>query len=190
MQALGFINTFKQFENVPEDVEQVVASKIHTNKYPKRTMLLNPGEVCDKLYFIIKGLARMYYVKDSKEYTTDIVIDNEFLVEFLSFVSQRPSIQYIELLEDSTIQHIEYDDLQELYKTFPIMERIGRLIAEYHYNSVSNHSYQLKFNSTIERYQYLFDKKIEIIRRAPLGVIASFLGMSIENLSRIRRKSE
>lgn len=190
MQALSFINTLKKFENLSQEVEEEVSSKIHIEKYPKRTLLLSPGEVCDKLYFIENGLARMYYSVNSKDYTTDIVIDNEFLVDFASFVSQQPSNQYIELLEDCTIHYIQYNDLQELYIKYPIMERIGRLIAEYHYNSVSSHSYQLKFYTTSERYQFLFDRKIEIIRRAPLGVIASYLGMSIENLSRIRRKTE
>jgi CRP-like cAMP-binding protein len=62
------------------------------------------------------------------------------------------------------------------------------MIAEHHYNSLAMKSYRLKFSNSSERYQYLFENKIEIVKRVPIGIIASYLGMSIETLSRIRSK--
>ena len=117
-------------------------------------------------------------------------MDGAFVTSFSSFISQTPSVETIELLEDSILYAIHYDDLQHLYKTYPIMEHIGRLIAEYHYNSLAMKSYRLKFSNSAERYEALFNTKIEIIRRTPIGIIASYLGMSIETLSRIRSKQD
>lgn len=186
--ASKFLEKLHQFEQLPEVVIQDILSSITKLSLPKRTILLKPGQICDNFYFIDKGLARQFYINEGKEYTTDIFIDGEFLVEFASFTFRNPSFQSIELLEDTVLYSMSYEDLQRLYSTYPIMERIGRLIAEHHYRSLSAHTYMLKFSTTAERYEQLFEKKIEIIRRAPLGVIASYLGMSIENLSRIRRK--
>lgn len=190
MRATSFIDKLQEFQKLPDEVIEDIISRVVKVNLHKRTMVLKVGQVCENIYFIDKGLARSYYVSEGKEYTTDICIDGEFMVEFSSFVHQTPSLQNLELIEDSTLYYVSYKDLQELYIKYPIMERIGRLIAEFHYLSLSTHSYLLKFNTTAERYDYLFNNKIEIIRRAPLGVIASFLGMSIENLSRIRKKGD
>lgn len=190
MNAKSFIDKLQQFQELPENVIEDIISKIQKVTLNKRTTLLKAGQICEYIYFIDKGLARSFYASEGKEYTTDIFIDGEFMVEFASFIYQKPSIQNIELIEDCTLYFISYEDLQALYSQYPIMERIGRLIAEHHYLSLSTHNYLLKFNTTSERYDYLFKNKIEIIRRAPLGVIASYLGMSIENLSRIRKKAD
>lgn len=188
MTTSSFISRLNQFEKLPEEVESDILSRLKKGNFHKRSFLMKPGQICEHFYYVEKGLARTFYINDGKEYTTDIFIDGEFLGEFSSFFSRTPSHQHIEMLEDSTLFYMHYDDLQALYSKYPIMERIGRLIAEYHYKSLSAHTYLLKFNTTAERYEHLFERKIEIIRRAPLGVIASYLGMSIENLSRIRRK--
>jgi uncharacterized lipoprotein YddW (UPF0748 family) len=70
------------------------------------------------------------------------------------------------------------------------MERTGRMIAEHYYNSLTAKNYRLKFSNTTERYEQLFNTKIEIVKRVPIGIIASYLGMSIETLSRIRSKQD
>lgn len=186
--ARTFLDKLQQFEQLPEEVVQDILSSTRKEVLPKRSILLRPGQICENFYFIEKGLARLFYVNEGKEYTTDIFIDGEFMVEFASFTFRNPSMQSIEMLEDSTVYSMSYENLQRLYSKYPIMERIGRLVAEHHYRSLSAHTYLLKFSTTAERYEHLFENKIEIIRRAPLGVIASYLGMSIENLSRIRRK--
>jgi CRP/FNR family transcriptional regulator, anaerobic regulatory protein len=186
----SFILLLEKFEKLPEEVITHINSLLQTLELPKRHLLLKAGKPCDYLYFIEKGLARNFYTEDEKEFTNDIVIEGELLVSFSSFVSREPANESIELLEDSTLKAIHYNDLQTLYTTYPIMERIGRKMAEHYYNSLAAKTYRLKFSSTTERYEYLFRNKIEIIRRVPIGIIASYLGMTIETLSRIRRKDD
>jgi CRP-like cAMP-binding protein len=185
---LSFISFLEQFGALPEDVSTAIERVMQSMEFPKKHVLLKKGKVCNYLYFIQKGLARNYFEEENKELTNDIVLEGEILVSFSSFISRKPSIETIELLEDSVLLAIHYDDLQNLYQQFPMMERFGRMIAEHHYNSLAMKSYRLKFSNSSERYQYLFENKIEIVKRVPIGIIASYLGMSIETLSRIRSK--
>ena len=184
----SFINFLKQFGELPDIVVAAIDTKVQRMELPKKHILLKKGKVCNFLYFIEKGLARNFFEEDNKELTNDIILEGEILVSFSSFISRKPSLETIELLEDGVLCAIHYDDLQNLYQQFPIMERTGRMIAEHHYNSLAMKSYRLKFSNSSERYQYLFDNKIEIVKRVPIGIIASYLGMSIETLSRIRGK--
>jgi CRP-like cAMP-binding protein len=150
MRATNFIDKLQEFQKLPDEVIEEIISRVKKVHLHKRTMLLKAGQVCENIYFLDKGLARAYYTSEGKEYTTDICIDGEFMVEFSSFTHQTPSLQNLELIEDSTLYYVSYKDLQELYIKYPVMERIGRLIAEYHYLSLSTHSYLLKFNTTAE----------------------------------------
>lgn len=184
----SFINFLKQFGELPDVVVEAIDTKMQRMEFPKKHILLKKGKICNFLYFIEKGLARNFFEEDNKELTNDIILEGEILVSFSSFISRKSSLETIELLEDGVLSAIHYDDLQNLYQQFPIMERTGRMIAEHHYNSLAMKSYRLKFSNSSERYQYLFDNKIEIVKRVPIGIIASYLGMSIETLSRIRGK--
>lgn len=185
---LSFISFLEQFGDLPTDLVIAIEQVLQKMEFPKKHILLKKGKVCSHLYFIEKGLARNFFEEEDKELTNDIVLEGELLVSFSSFISRTASLETIELLEDSVLYAIQYDDLQTLYNTFPIMERIGRMIAEHHYNSLAMKTYRLKFSNSSERYQYLFKNKIEIVKRVPIGIIASYLGMSIETLSRIRGK--
>jgi CRP-like cAMP-binding protein len=187
---LSIISFLQNFSDLPIDVIDAIEKVTEKTELPKRHILLKKGKICNHLYFLEKGLVRNYFEEDDKELTNDITVDGAFVTSFSSFISQTPSVETIELLEDSILYAIHYDDLQHLYKTYPIMEHIGRLIAEYHYNSLAMKSYRLKFSNSAERYEALFNTKIEIIKRTPIGIIASYLGMSIETLSRIRSKQD
>jgi len=186
----SFINFLQQFGDLPQPVIEAIDCKMQRLELPRKHILLKKGKVCNFLYFVEKGLARNFFEEDGKELTNDIVLEGELLVSFASFISGQPSRETIELLEDSILFAIHYDELQNLYADFPIMERTGRMIAEHYYNSLAAKNYRLKFNNTTERYEQLFNSKIEIVRRVPIGIIASYLGMSIETLSRIRGKQD
>ncbi len=189
-QHSSFYTFLSQFGDLPEEVITDMEQVLQYMEYPKKHILLKKGKPCNFLYFIEKGLARNFFEEDDKELTNDIVLEGELLVSFASFTSRQPSMETIELLEDSVLYAIHYDDLQKLYNTYPVMERTGRMIAEHYYNSLAAKNYRLKFSNTTERYEQLFNTKIEIVKRVPIGIIASYLGMSIETLSRIRSKQD
>jgi CRP/FNR family transcriptional regulator, anaerobic regulatory protein len=180
---IAFLHKFGEF---PPEMATYIEGYIERQELPKKTLLLKAGRVCDQLWFLEKGLARNFSEVEGKIFTNDIVIDGELLTSFGSFISRQPTTDHIELLEDSILYHINYDALQALYRKFPPMERAGRLIAERNYVSLASQTQRLRTMSSAERYNYLFENKPEIVKRAPIGVIASYLGMTIETLSRVR----
>jgi CRP/FNR family transcriptional regulator, anaerobic regulatory protein len=180
---IAFLQNFNQ---LPEEIAAEIGLYTFKQELPKKTLLLKAGRICDQIWFLERGLARNFSEVEGKVYTNDIVIDGELFGSFGSFVSREPSSENIELLEDSVLYHITYDALQELYRKFPQMERTGRLIAERYYLSLASQTQRLRTMSSAERYNYLFENKPEIVKRAPIGVIASYLGMTIETLSRVR----
>lgn len=184
----ALISFLQKFGKLPDEMAAAIEKQVEIQHLPKKTILHKAGRVCDQLWFLEKGLARNFSEEGEKEYTIDIVIDGELLTSFASFVSRVAATESIELLEDSTLYYISYKDLQALYIKFPLLERTGRLIAELRYISLASQTHRLRTMSSADRYNYLFENKAEIVKRTPIGVIASYLGMTIETLSRIRGK--
>jgi len=102
------------------------------------------------------------------------------------FLSNTPSYERIEAIENTEVEAIHKDDLELLYKTFPETERVGRVILEQYYMRLEERVVYIQFKSAKERYEHFFTKRTELIKRAPLGCIASYLGITQETLSRIR----
>jgi len=182
------IEALEEFAPLSEEIQQAIASIIIIKELPKGHLLLKEGETCRHLGFIAKGIIRAYYYQDGKDITTWFCMEDEPCVSLSSFISQRPSHEYIELLEDSTLFLVHYDALQDLYKRFPQLNLIGRLVTEKYFLDLANRTLSLQHSSSKDRYLRLLNNRPEIIQRAPLTHIASYLGMTKENLSRIRRQ--
>lgn len=151
------------------------------------------GELCigykessNKLFFIEKGFLRAYHYEDGKEITDWFAQEDEFATCFHSFIYNKPSLEFIEAGEDCELYLIEYSELQKIYKTFPETERIGRVITERYYVKLEQRLQNLKLMNAKGRYRHLLQNNPELLRRAPLGHIASYLGITQETLSRIR----
>lgn len=181
---------FSRFDIVSDDLSKVIEEYSVQLTLPKKSFLLKSGEVCNHFYFIKNGLARNFVMDNDKELTTDIVIDGELITSFSSFITRTPSLENIELLEDSTLEAITYNDLQEIYRKYPSFNKTGRLIAEYYYHHLSLQANQLRFNNTTERYLQMMERKPQLIQRVPLKYVASYLGMTLENLSRVRKNMQ
>lgn len=155
---------------------------------PKKTMLLSQGKICDKVYFIEKGIARAFYRKNSQEVTSWIMTEGDWIISVHSFYKQRPSYESVELLEDSILSSLGYEDLQSIYKDFPEFNFVGRVLTEYYYALSEERTFSLRLQTMEERYKALLNNHPEIFNRAPLKYIASYLGMTPETISRLRAK--
>lgn len=155
-------------------------------EFKKNEEIIGLGENCNFLNFIDHGFLRGYYYLDGKEITTWFSQENEFATCFYSFISRKPSVEIIQALEDTMVTRISYDALQSTFKLFPETERIGRLITENYYMKLEDRFLNIQFKSAKERYQNLLQYKPELLKRAALGQIASYLGISQETLSRMR----
>ncbi len=154
----------------------------------KDKFLAKENEICRNVSFINKGLVRLYYVADGKEICVGFEKDLGYVSEYTSFLTQQPSALNIKALEDCEMLNLSFDDLQLLYKTNPVFEQFGRKIAEQLYIGYSTYNIRLLSLSPEEHYQWIIDNQPYIIQRVPQYMIASYIGVSPEHLSRIRKK--
>jgi CRP/FNR family transcriptional regulator, anaerobic regulatory protein len=155
---------------------------------PKKTILLRDGETADYLYVVVTGLLRSYYIKDDSEICSRFMKENHIVVSVNSFYARRPGYEFIEAMEDSTLARIHYDRLQKLYKDHSDFNYTARILTENYFVQSEERLYLLRKQKAEERYLFFLEKYSDLMTRVPLQYIATFLGMNLETLSRIRKK--
>lgn len=155
--------------------------------FAKKDFLVHQGNVSDELHFIISGCVREYFEDaDANHINTWFGFENAIAVSTYSFFSQKPSLTNIQALEDTKTVVIKHEDLQKLFNQFHEIERLGRLLAEQYLVQIEEIKIILQTLSARQRYEYLLQNKPEFIKRIPLKYLASFLGIKLETLSRVR----
>lgn len=168
---------------------QDIVSCFQPETVAKNTTLITVGEISKKFYFMETGMGRSYYLKeDGKEITQWFFGGGKFMSSVDSFFQQSPSLYFLETLEDSVLHSISKKDMDNLFSKYPKMEQLGRLAAIEMLSKVVNKLNAIQFQTAKERYEYMLEEFPNISHRVPLGHIASYLGMTQETLSRIRRK--
>lgn len=157
-------------------------------KYKKGDLLLRHNEVCGKSFLLIDGIARKYYLNDGREITTELYFANDLAVSFDSYTLQKPSREFIEALTDVTVSIIHYQAFQEVKIKFPKLLNLDLMLAEYYGIWVENRLFQFHTMTATERYLDILKKSPHIVQSLPITIIASYLGISLETLSRIRAK--
>jgi CRP-like cAMP-binding protein len=154
----------------------------------KGDLLTRRGEVCKQVSFINKGLLRMYYGVDGKEISTAFVPENNYLAQYDSFLTRQPSAGDIDALEDCELINLSYENVQMLYQEKPVFQIFGRKVAEMLFIMISLQTTNLLTLTPEERYKDVLENQPFIIQRVPQYMIASYIGITPEHLSRIRRK--
>lgn len=184
----SIIDTLSQYLEMSEHVKMKLAELIVLKKLKKGTLLLKEGETCQHIYFMKKGFARGFFNQDGKDITSWFAVENDLATSLYSFVTQKPSFENIEILENSILYALSYDSLQQLYHQYTEFNLIGRRLVEKYYVELMARTISLQFQTAKERYQQLLVHQPQLLQRASLGHIASYLGISQETLSRIRAK--
>jgi CRP-like cAMP-binding protein len=161
-------------------------SKMFT--FDKSTLLVKEGQNADKVYFIANGSARAYYLKDGKEITDWFAFENDFISSIGSFFENIPSPHFIELLEPTTFLEITRKDVFELSDKHHDFERLGRIVTTKTMLTLRKRIISLQFETAQQKYENLITIRPDIIQRVPLTHIASYLGITLETLSRIRNQ--
>ena len=180
------IESFGEMAHLSEEAENALMSIIVKKKFKKKEILLSEGKIADQIYFVEQGVARAFYYKNGKEVTFWIAAENEFVGSLASFFSRTPSTKYVETLEDCILWVFDYDKLEALYSNSKELERMGRLFASYGITILEKKFDDFHSLTALERYNLLLSKHPQILQTVSLGIIASYLGISQETLSRIR----
>jgi CRP-like cAMP-binding protein len=167
----------------------VALSSISIDKqYKKGDYLLREGEVCKKSCFIETGIARKFYLNDGKEITTELYFENDIAVSFDSYCLQKPSNEFIQALTDIIVSQTDFDAFQKAKLSYPELVTLDLMMTEYYAVWLENRLFQFHTMDATTRYNNLFEEHPLIIKHIPLTFIASYLGISLETLSRIRAK--
>lgn len=155
---------------------------------PRRTCILRDGQTADYVWMVLQGLLRSYYLKDGTEICSSFMQEQHLIVSVNSFYSRQPGYEFIETLEDTILARIHYDRLQQLYKDHLSFNYIVRVLTERYTMLSEERLFLLRKQTAEERYSHLLLHDPGLLQRVPLKYIASFLGMNLETLSRIRKK--
>ena len=165
-------------------------SKLQRRIIPKKTVFLKIDDIENHISFIESGLVRLFIPKENpeKEITFGFSFKDQFISAYDSFLTQKPSLYQLQTLTETTLLSITYKDLQEVYKTTQIGNLIGRLTAERLFLIKSKREQNLLNLTAEERYKRLFKERPELLKVIPLKYISSYIGVTAQALSRIRRR--
>ena len=165
-------------------------SRLHRRIIPKKEIFLQINDIENHISFIESGVIRLFIPKEDpeKEITFGFSFKNQFISAYDSFLTRKPSLYQLQALTNTTILSITYDDLQEVYKTTQIGNLIGRLTAERLFLIKSKREQNLLNLSAEERYVKLFKERPELLKVIPLKYISSYIGVTAQALSRIRKR--
>ncbi len=154
----------------------------------KNQFLLKEGEYCKFIYFSKSGILRNYYLKDGNEVITTLSLPLDISVVLRSSLLSEPSREYIQAVTDCEIYAISVLEFEKLKQKFTQLEKIELNITQFYALWLEDRLYSLQFLTAAERYQRLLEREPLIVKFVPLSYIASYLGITLETLSRIRAK--
>ncbi|MFC2334767.1 MAG: Crp/Fnr family transcriptional regulator [Prevotella sp.] len=194
----------KELQNTTRDIARELARKYSTmtheeldvlesilvpRKYLKSEMILQEGEVCENIYYVDKGLVRQFYYKNEKELTEHIGADGEIFMCIESLFKEEPTKLQVQAIETSMIYLIPKHRLEQVALHNVNIQILYRKILEESLIISQVHADLLRFETAQNRYLRLCKLKPQVVLRAPLVYIASYLQMTPETLSRVRASS-
>lgn len=184
-----FLQFIKSLNLLPIQEQDQLIKTFEYEEVKKGTLILTPGKRAQYLYFIESGLVRTYFISDKgMDMTTSFFKEHEVVTSADSFFNQSISKIGIEALEDVELMRISFKSLEQLSIEFPELDKVKFDFLLFFFNKNNERLMSTISLPAIERYKILLEEVPEILNRAPLGHIATFLGISRETLSRIRGK--
>lgn len=164
--------------------EFLTQSKARTFK--KGEIVVREGQFSKKAYLILQGCTRAYYLKDGKDISDWFAFEHRFMASIVSFFTDEPSPHYVEFMEDAVVLEFSKDTLETLSRKYHDFEHFIRQVITETMLGLRERLYTIQFHKAEERYQHLIHTQPDITNRIPLMHIASYLGITLETLSRIR----
>lgn len=183
------LKTFlKQFDSFSE--EELNESLIYFKKIQidKNQHYVKEGDICKKVAFIKKGIFKLYYNIDGMERIMLFFQENQFVTDYYSYLTQTPSKRPIQAIEDAIIYNINYNDFQKLYNSSKKWERVGRMLAERAYILSVQRANRIIHDDHDTRFMIFLKEYPSLIQRIPQYLIASYLNMTPETYSRIKKR--
>lgn len=183
------IKYLSSIHEVSTELKEALEQNVRIKTYPANTNILKPGQIANNACYILSGLVRSYYIKDSdEEVTTKFLPENTIITSIFSFYSRKPGNEYITTIEETTIACFHYDNIQKLFKNFHEFNFIMRVVTERYLFFLEIEVYNLRKQSAEDKYAFFEKHFTQLLQRVPQKYIASYLGITTETLSRVRSK--
>lgn len=170
-----------------EEINAVVEN-MRLEKFKKGTVVLKEGQVCTKCFFVLKGCLRQYKIIDGEEKTTAFFFEEEAAVLYSSYLEKEPSAYYLSTIEDTILTTGTRIAETELHRKYPKLENLISTLLPYDFKKSQEHLELLSNYSPEQRYLNILKTRPEFLKRIPLHIIASYMGVTPESLSRIRKR--
>ncbi|KQT23284.1 cyclic nucleotide-binding protein [Chryseobacterium sp. Leaf405] len=175
--------------DVTDEQKSELQSFFNYKKLRKKQYLLQEGDICKQLSFVSKGLLKSYFLDEKgSEHINMFAFEGWWISDFNSFINQEKAVLTIDAIEETELLMISREDYENLMIKIPVMDRYFRILYQ---NSLITKDYRLIVSNSFtaeEKYTQFVQKNPEVIQRIPHNLIASYLGLSPETVSRIRKK--
>jgi CRP-like cAMP-binding protein len=175
-----------QFIDLPAEELEALISSIEVRSVDKKVRLTDINETEKYLYFVIKGLARKFFLKGKEEIITQIAKEGELISSSVSYFSGTPSGYVIETVEPTTFYSLHHDRADQLYSRYPKLERLSRLIITELFLQKEVWELERIRYSTKERFLRFMNENPELFQRVPQKYLASYLNIKPETFSRLK----
>ena len=176
----------RRYSTMTHEELDILESVLVPMKFAKGERVLSEGDTCQHIYWIVKGLVRQYYFKNGKELTEYMATENTIMMSIESLFKEKPSMQIMQALEPTIIYAMPKNELEAVAMRSVNIQILYRKILEESLIISQQRADMLRFESAQDRYQKLVKSCPQLVLRAPLVYIASYLQMTPETLSRVR----
>ncbi|AZQ43497.1 Crp/Fnr family transcriptional regulator [Nonlabens ponticola] len=185
----NILNNIKRYVDLDERDEREFTGLLRTTRVKKRQFIVQPNFVCHHQTYVKKGALRSYFISDAgMEHTIQFAVEDWFISDFNSYVNQEPASLFVEALEDCIVHQISYEDTEQLCASNHKFERFFRLVAQKSFAYSQRRVLSNLNNTAQERYLEFLKLYPNIVQRVPQYMLASYLGMTAEFLSKIRKR--
>jgi len=181
------LNFIEKYVILSEEEKNVIIEMAIFKSFRKGTILLREGQLSKDSYFVIRGCLRCYYMIDAEEKTTAFYTESESLTP-PSALNGTPSEYYVSCLEDCVLTVGSSETDEELFKKYPTLEKLCRMVSEDLHTKSQIAFDSFKISTPEQRYLNLLETRPDLAQRIPQYYLASYLGITAPSLSRMRKR--
>lgn len=182
------IAVLEYFHPLPEGVKEYLKKHSYSCSIRKGKLLLKAGQVSEHIYFIKKGAIRGFIKEGKKDITTWITAENEVVSSISTLDSRTPALENMQAIENCELLALTFDDFQNLYVEFPEFNIVARKVLQKYYQDAEGRAFIARLTKAENKYRLFIKRYAHLVNRIPLKYIASFLGITLETLSRVRKR--
>ena len=189
MNDYHILKNIRKHIQLSDSESEYLLSVLIVKKAQKKELVLRQGQTCEKLFFVESGSLRAFNVNSNgKESTIMFAVQDWWITDMDCFINRKPALLSIEALEDNKIISLDFHVLEELYRSVPKFERFFRILFQNAYIREQLRVFQNISSTTEERYQQFIEKYPAIAQKVTQKQIASYLGVTPEFLSAVKKK--